>query len=475
MTLPIPLNRHEAAIARFRRDLGRLLVFRLALGWLSAWVFVWGTGVLILRAMRVDGAMLFLGAAGVPAVVAGAAWWVRNHLPAPSTIRALLDHRTGSGGLVMAGEQHDLSAWAARLPEPALPKLGWHNPRAWAVAASAWAFLAAGFLIPPGFADVNDRPPLDISAETNQLRDQIKTLKEEKIIDQPRAETLAEKLDRVRDEASARNPSAALEALDHLHKVTTEAAQQAAEAAAREAGKMAKTQTLADALQRAGNDLTPQQLTEAMTRLAGRVADEAETTDLLDNLDPETLAELSREAKEGTADPRTLEKLKAALSQSREKLSKSVEKLRKARLVDGKALEKCEGGECDGSALAEFLKENGTSKLDEALAGAPGKGGVDRGPGAAELTLGDPSSEEGVKFKEQALSPSEATKLKDSVVTAMSKGKPTTGGESGPRVPGALRGATAGGGSAESQIILPRHRAAVEKYFERAAKATGPK
>ncbi|MGH7174629.1 MAG: hypothetical protein ACRELF_07485 [Gemmataceae bacterium] len=32
---------------------------------------------------------------------------------------------------------------------------------------------------------------------------------------------------------------------------------------------------------------------------------------------------------------------------------------------------------------------------------------------------------------------------------------------------GALRGAAAGNGSANTEVILPRHRAAVERYFER--------
>ena len=32
---------------------------------------------------------------------------------------------------------------------------------------------------------------------------------------------------------------------------------------------------------------------------------------------------------------------------------------------------------------------------------------------------------------------------------------------------GALAGATSGGGSANTQVVLPRHKAAVERYFER--------
>jgi hypothetical protein len=39
---------------------------------------------------------------------------------------------------------------------------------------------------------------------------------------------------------------------------------------------------------------------------------------------------------------------------------------------------------------------------------------------------------------------------------------------------GALHGAAAGSGSANTQVILPRHRASVERYFER-QNLTNPK
>jgi hypothetical protein len=40
---------------------------------------------------------------------------------------------------------------------------------------------------------------------------------------------------------------------------------------------------------------------------------------------------------------------------------------------------------------------------------------------------------------------------------------------------GALHGATAGSGSANTQVILPRHRASVERYFERKSETRNPK
>jgi hypothetical protein len=39
---------------------------------------------------------------------------------------------------------------------------------------------------------------------------------------------------------------------------------------------------------------------------------------------------------------------------------------------------------------------------------------------------------------------------------------------------GALQGAAAGHGSANNEVILPRHRASVERYFERTSQPTSP-
>lgn len=39
---------------------------------------------------------------------------------------------------------------------------------------------------------------------------------------------------------------------------------------------------------------------------------------------------------------------------------------------------------------------------------------------------------------------------------------------------GALHAATAGNGSANTEVILPRHRASVERYFERKSQPTSP-
>jgi hypothetical protein len=104
-----------------------------------------------------------------------------------------------------------------------------------------------------------------------------------------------------------------------------------------------------------------------------------------------------------------------------------------------------------------------------ALAGAfPGRGGTSRGPGAAQLNYGNETKEEGLKFKERELPEGELAALKSQVI-GVSKGAPEKEARPGDAGSGALAGAAAGGGSANTQPVLPRHKGAVERYFERPA------
>jgi hypothetical protein len=59
--------------------------------------------------------------------------------------------------------------------------------------------------------------------------------------------------------------------------------------------------------------------------------------------------------------------------------------------------------------------------------------------------------------------------LQATQIQALTRGAPgkETPGEAGS---GALEQAAAGGGSAQAQVVLPRHRRAVERYFDRPAK-----
>ncbi len=97
----------------------------------------------------------------------------------------------------------------------------------------------------------------------------------------------------------------------------------------------------------------------------------------------------------------------------------------------------------------------------------PGEAGINRGRGDAELTFGDESDETGVKFTERSLPAASLEAMKESKLVAVTAGAPEVDADAGPSEGGALTGAAGGGGGAYTRTVLPRHRSAVRRYFER--------
>lgn len=82
------------------------------------------------------------------------------------------------------------------------------------------------------------------------------------------------------------------------------------------------------------------------------------------------------------------------------------------------------------------------------------------------MTWTDGTNEKDAKFKEKVLPPSAVAGLDDSQLVGLSASAPTAD-TSGVAAHGALNNAATGGGSAYTQTILPRHKGAVKRYFER--------
>ena len=81
------------------------------------------------------------------------------------------------------------------------------------------------------------------------------------------------------------------------------------------------------------------------------------------------------------------------------------------------------------------------------------------------MTWQDKSSEDSLKFKENALPPS--THLSDAQFVGVSRSAPQLSGDDVAAEHGALASAQGSGGSANTQVILPRHKQAVQRFFKR--------
>jgi hypothetical protein len=315
-------------------------------------------------------------------------------------------------------------------------------------------------------------PHLDIEKQKAKLEKQIDVLKEEAILEPQRADDLKSKLDRIRREARGKEPVKTLDALDALKDMVSKTAKEAAESIARKSEGLGRAETLADVLKKRP-EMSPKLTAEGMKQLADLANKAAADNELLKQ-SMEIDKELMDALKAGKLTKEQLEKLKGIFKDVKGDLAKTLAKLAKAELIDPETLAKAEeAGESDTEGLRAYLKDNGASdELGIEVEGSEegGRGGVDRGPGPAAMLWKDPTTEDGFKYKEEALPPAKLKALKDSKTAGLSAGSPQKGAEGGPADAGALAGSAAGGGSASTQVVLPRHRGAVERYFDRPGK-----
>ncbi|MFQ3649380.1 MAG: hypothetical protein SNJ75_03535 [Gemmataceae bacterium] len=456
-------------MSAFRMQLVGLLVARYTLLGLGFWAIGYGVVVLTVRAtLDLDPLPLLWGLATLPLVPVVALLAAVRNLPTPAATRALLDRHSQAGGLLMIRDEADPRDWSPRVVSG--PPLRWQAGRLSLLCSIGLAFLVLAFVVPKSFARLGT-PRLDVGREAQRLEEQLAVLKQEKILEAQRADELKERLDQVRKDALARDPVKTLEALDFLRDTTQKAASEAAEKTLKQVLELAKAEALAEAVEKIRSKIEPSQLGEALGQLDKLLKKaQADNDLLLEGFDPNLLQDLHK----GHLRDEQLKRLAEALKGLKGDKAKKLAKLVKARLIDPDALSKCEkGSQCDKAALARYLKENGC-KCDGLCDGdEEGRGGVNEGGGKHKLKFGDETPEHGDPFEEEQLPPSELNNLRDSELQSLSTGSPNNSHKKSDASVsgGALKGAKAGGGSSASPSILPRHRGAVERFFDRPAAA----
>ena len=460
------MNNTEQAIREFASRIAFLLVFRTALRCATVWLLAVGVAVLVARVTGlVASHWLIGGLVGLVPVIAGAAWMEWQRRPQLATVRAAMDRHNQAGGLLMAAAQADVSAWQSA-SKPALPALRWNSGRPMTLFAAAALFLGASMLMPERFIVGAAQRPLDVGKLVTELTEQVTALEEEKILPEDKALELKKELARLGKDSAAKDPAKTWESLDHLKQSNSDLAKQAAEEAIQKTDAMKQAETLAAAL-----GLLPDSASSLMERAMQDMASLLQQAKLEQGLLAAKLPdELLKAAKDGKLTPEQLKELIKALQGNKEKLGDVLNKLANLKMIDPKLLEACKiAGQCPNPAgLAAFLAENGAN-IDSVLmvVQSYGQGGVDRGRGDAPLTWTDPSDESGMKFKDTALPMGPLNGLKDAQLAGISRSAPEVTGDKETALAGALAGAEAGGGAANVQQLLPRHKGAVQRFFKR--------
>jgi hypothetical protein len=462
---------HPQALLAFTHKLNRLLLLRMAVQQMTVWFFVWGVVVLALKILRMPHTeWLALGIFGfVPLVLFGGSR-ERRRQPAFERVRANYDRLNACGGVIMAQEAADMGAWLAHLPAAAVPKFRWHSGRPLLVLCVAAVFAATAVLLPERLTHLLGHRPLEIGQIVEQLRAEVNTLAEEKIVPDQKADDLQKQLAMLQKDSSSYDPSKTWEALDHIKQANADAANQAAEEAEQKTESLTEAETLAKAMEQAAEQgMEPATASQAAQDLASLLnSAKLEAGILNGSIPPELLQNLSGLDKE------QMEKLVQALELNKGALGMTMSNLASLKMISPAALAKCQnaghnpdfaglalylsqckGGKCDSEMLFSWLRKRGR--------GGPGGGGPE-----APMDWDNNTSEDNLKFQAHALPPS--AHLSDAQMVGVSKAAPELSANDVGAQHGALDNATAGGGSGHAQVILPEHRQAVQNFFKREEK-----
>lgn len=265
----------DQTVRILRGRIARVLFARYALSAATVWAFTWGTAVLVLRiGWNFDRQTLAYGAIGWAAALLVGLIHAARKLPGATAIAAAVDRHCNAGGLVMAADEIDTSAWADHAHESHEPPVSWDGRRIGWMLPAALVFVIGAFAVPDRIAQGLNPQHLDITDQARPVEQRITLLEQEKIIEPDTAQAMREKLDRIRRDARGDDPARTWESLDQMRHTLEQAAQKAAEDVVRQAEPLTRAESLAAAVSQAeqSGKADAQSLAEAMRQLNDQIA-----------------------------------------------------------------------------------------------------------------------------------------------------------------------------------------------------------
>jgi hypothetical protein len=467
------ISSHPKALQAFSRNLNRLLYLRIAVQMITVWFFIWGVLAL---AMKFSGATqtewLAPGLLGFIPLVIVAGWRERRRQPQFEKMRANYDRLNACGGVIMAQETANMSPWFEHLPPAAVPKFRWRSGRPLLFFGISAAFAATALLLPERLTHLRHHHALEIGQTVDQLRAEVQTLDQEKLLPDKKSDELLKQLSQLQADSSGYDPNKTWEALDHIKQANSDLAKQAAEEAEQKTESMTEAETLAKAMEQAADNGMEQATASQAAQDLASLINSAKLEDgvLNGKIPPELLQGLTGLDKE------QMEKLVKALEANKGAISMTMSNLANLKMIDAAALAKCQNANHmpNFGALAQYLSQckGGNCNSDILFSWLHkyrrGRGGPGGGGPEAPMDWDNNTSEDNLKFQAHALPP--AAHLSDAQMVGISKTAPQLSSSDVSVEHGALAGAVASGGSGNSQVVLPEHRQAVENFFKR----TGP-
>lgn len=390
--------------------------------------------------------------AAIPTALA-ASWVARRNRCTREESVAMLDKSLGAGGLLMTLSERPDPYWKERLPQweheyrEALPR---YRPKRFAGYLILPLFFAVASCFVP-LREASTAPVLKNTIARNateELEELLTSLEETPVLEEEEQKQLEEEIERLAEE-SEKTPltSEKWETVDALRERLQIRVQNTDT-------QLAKGLEAADELQRAeldGKKLSLKRKEQLEKKLEAALKKIGKGN--FQNASSEKREQLLRLMKDGklsfSKNPQQRQK---QLQDLQDFLQKEQEKLSEIR----KNCKACQNGACKPGQSEGGNSQNGNCR--------PGRGGVNRGRGDADMTWGEESTEQGIKFKESILPEGFKEQPKDDVIGLEASAPEVEPAASAPR--GAARDQRrAAGGATNNRRLSPKHRRAVRKYF----------
>jgi len=471
----------------------------LALRYLTFYNFIAGSLFLLLRQLRLA-SIDFVGfsLAGIPVcLLVALAVAFRSQL-ADERAMALIDSHNSSGGMLLAEFETGDHSWKSRQGPLTPPRLRLNLNRRLPALLFSLLFIALSVIIPVRQASGDRDPRLDLQEMQQNAMAQVEALEEAGLIDEKKADELNETIEQIISASDRNDPSKTFEAFDQLQEKMRKDGAAGAEKMLSEQENLQTLQSLADQLKNADSQEKMKQALDALRDKLEECGLDAASMKQPGGNSLENKMQQAGEGGEGStaAAAEAAQQLQEYMQQRAEEMRAAAEKLVKARLLDRKTYEKLkqEGrlrpateadlapgsgadlviapadaeGEQPGDGGSGSGSQNGQPGLmvvDPKSGGASGQAGRDGG--TAPLNFSRESSEHSLKFKDEALPTPASTDLEDSVAIGMAISAPQIDTAEGQGSSGPVDWQKSDKSGGESDVILPKHRSAVKRYFER--------
>lgn len=401
--------------------------------------------------------------------------------PSKRQLTIWLDATTDCGGFLSASLETDCSAWADQIEMPPAPELNMAFPAPHVAALlTAAVFFAASLFIDLGQAFQAGPATLDVHEEQQELESKLEILEQEPLVPQDEIEAARETLEELVENSSSANPARTFEGIEALRNLADSLAAEAGRSLEHSIDNFDKLSQTASALSQMSPDVPGRsKALEQFKQLAEQLAgDDAALAEFLkqsgDNLagsmTPEQLQSLAEQLANGSQDLKDrLEQLaQARRDQMQQQSGQGNGENGSGQGQGGGQTGFGNDSDLDEEALQQWLEENapGASELSNAAGqdanGTPGSGGITRGRADALLMYSGQTEDVGDQRQNMVLENHEPSQS-----VTISQFATDPGDETAERAKaGSLSGTGQAAEHAETRI-LPSHRGAVRRYFNR--------